>query len=305
MTSTTPETQSHESGFVPSAQNQPLSSSSPNQRRRPHITIRRTSGWKALDLHQIWQFRDLIATFGARDVRLRYRQTALGVVWVILQPLLGAGIFSFVFGKVANLSTDGLPAFIFSYAGLVGWNAFQNTLSKTSSSLVANRQLVSKIFFPRLVLPISTLISTLVDFTVALVMMAILLVIYHIAPGSGLLLFPLWTLLLLLFSLGLGLFAAGLMVSYRDVSHVLPIIIQFLLYASPVAYSVSAVPVRLQWIYRINPLCGILEGIRASLLGLHTYQWGWMAYSAVASILVAILGAYTFKTMERKFADVI
>lgn len=272
---------------------------------KPYLSIRPRSGWQALDVKEIWEFRDLLTTLGLRDVKLRYRQTALGAAWVLLQPLLAAGIFSVVFGRIAKLPSDGVPYFVFAYAGLLGWNAFSSTLTKASGCLVANSGLISKIFFPRLILPLSTVFSSLIDFGVALVMMAVLLIAYGIAPGIGLLLLPVWLFLILLLAMGIGLYTAALTVSYRDVQYILPVITQFLLYASPIAYALSAVPQNLRTIYFLNPLSGLLEGFRWSLLNRGHLEIGTVVYSAVVSFTVFLMGAYSFKKMERKFADVI
>ena len=272
---------------------------------KPFLLITPSKGWAALNLRELWQFRDLLTTLAGRDVKLRYRQTALGVVWVILQPLMAAGIFSVVFGKIAKLPSNGVPYIVFSYAGLLGWNAFSSTLTKVSGCLVGNAQLVSKVFFPRLVLPLSTVVSTLVDFGVALAMLIVLMIAYHVVPGVGLLLLPVWLLLTLVLAVGIGLYASALMVSYRDVQYVLPVITQFLLYASPVAYALSSVPPQYKMFFTLNPLTGLLEGFRWSLLGRGALDVNSVLYAAVVSMLVFVGGAFAFKRMERKFADVI
>jgi lipopolysaccharide transport system permease protein len=283
---------------------------------KPHLIIRPSSGWQSLDLHRLWQYGDLLMTLAQRDVKLRYRQTALGVIWVILQPLLAAGIFSFVFGAIAGLPSEGVPYIVYSYAGLLCWNAFNSTLSKTSSVLVQNAHLVSKVYFPRLILPLSTLLSTLVDFGVALGMMAVLMAVYGVALGWGLLLLPVWLLLTLLLSVGIGFFLSALMVSYRDVQYVVPVLTQLLFYASPVVYSIGSALGRLSdntglvsnfgmWFFTLNPLSGLLEAFRWSLLGRGQMPWGAVGYSAAFSLLVFVGGAFAFKKMERKFADVI
>lgn len=272
---------------------------------KPHLILRPSKGWQALDLKQIWLYRDLLMTLAGRDVKLRYRQTALGVVWVILQPLMAAGIFSFVFGKVAKLPSDGVPYIVLSYAGLLAWNVFSSTLTKASGVLVANSGLISKVYFPRLVLPLSTIPSTLLDFAVALGMMAVLLVIYGIAPSIGILLLPLWLALILMIAIGVGLYTSALMVSYRDVQYVLPVVTQFLLYASPVAYAVSRVPAEYRGLYFLNPLSGLIEAFRWSLIGRGELNWSAIAYSAIFAVLTFIGGAFSFKKMERRFADVI
>ncbi len=172
----------------------PISGDFPAPEEKPYLTIRATSGWQALNLLQIWQFRDLLITLASRDVKLRYRQTALGVIWVILQPLLAAGILTFVFGKVAKLSSDGVPYIVFAYAGLLAWNIFNHTLTKSSTVLVQNAHLISKVFFPRLVLPLSTIFSTLIDFGVALMMLVFIMVFYRVMPTANMLLLPVWCL---------------------------------------------------------------------------------------------------------------
>lgn len=277
--------------------------------QKPYLIIRPSSGWQSLDLKQIWQFRDLLITLAERDVKLRYRQTALGIIWVILQPLIAAAIFAFVFGRVAGLPSEGVPYIVFSYAGLLAWNAFSSTLTKTSAVLVQNSQLISKVYFPRLVLPLSTILSTLIDFGVALLMMGVLMAIYGIAPGPQVLLLPVWLLLVVMMAVGVGLYASALMVSYRDVQYILPVVTQFLLYGSPVAYSLSyalsRLPQQYHVFYLLNPLAGLLDAFRWSLLGRGELQWMAVAYSAVATLVLLIGGAFTFKKMEKRFADVI
>lgn len=272
---------------------------------KPYLTIRPARGWQAVDLRELWQFRNLLVTLARRDVTLRYRQTALGVVWVVLQPLLAAGVFSFVFGKVAKLPSDGLPYFVFAYAGLLGWNAFNATLTKSGGCLLQNANLVSKVYFPRLVLPFSTVFSTLVDFIVAFALMIVLMAVYHVPFTAGLLLLPVWLALIVLLATGMGLYASALTATYRDVQYVLPVATQFLMYASPVAYAVSAVPAHYRAVYFLNPLSGLLEAFRWSLLGTGHLDAAVAGYSALAALAVFAAGTLSFKRMERTFADVI
>lgn len=277
---------------------------------RPSRTLKAKPGWQALNVKELWLFRDLLLTLASRDVKLRYRQTAIGALWVVLQPLLAAGIFTFVFGKVANLpAPNGVPYFVFSYAGLLGWNVFSNTVLKVSASLVQNSNLISKVYFPRLILPLSMMFSTLIDFAVALTLLPILMVVAHVVPGLSLLTLPLWFGLIMLLALGIGMFASALAVTYRDVQYVIPVLMQFFLYASPVAYMLSyamtKIPAALQPFYLLNPMAGLLEAFRWSLLGHGSLPLGAVAYSAVASVLVFLSGAFAFKRMERRFADVI
>jgi lipopolysaccharide transport system permease protein len=285
--------------------------SSVRSAEKPHLTIRPSAGWAALNLRELWQFRDLLITMAGRDVKLRYRQTALGVVWVILQPLLAAGVFSFVFGKVGGLAKPGqaVPYFVSTYAALLGWNAFNSTLTKASSCLVGNAHLVSKVFFPRLILPFSTVFSTLIDFTVAFSVMLVLIVIKHVPVHAELFLLPVWLLLILMLAMGLGLFASALMVTYRDVQYVLPTLTQFLQFVSPVVYTADQVLAhlhgRLQYLYFMNPLSGLITAFRWSLLGEQGIRWNYVLYGACMALIIFVWGAFSFKKMERKFADVI
>jgi lipopolysaccharide transport system permease protein len=268
----------------------------------PLLKIRVPSGWAALDLKSVWRFRDLCLALALRDVKLRYKQTAMGVIWVILQPLMAAGIFSFVFGKVAKMPSDGRNYFLFCYSGLLAWNLFNSTVTKSSISLVGNSQLISKIFFPRLVLPLSTVPSALLDFMVALSMMVVLMVMYGVHPSPTLALLPFWLSLVLMMSIGAGLWAAALTVPYRDVQYILPVFLQMLLFATPVVYSVDLNAHR---IYYLNPLLAIVNGFRSSILGTPLPSIGSVAYSMTVSLGLFLIGAFVFKRMERKFADVI
>ena len=272
---------------------------------RPYLTIRPARGWVALNLAELWHFRDLLGSLALRDLKLRYKQTALGVLWVILQPLMAAGVFSFVFGTVAKLPSGGVPYMVFSFAGLLGWTYFAGVLTKTSGCLVGNANLISKVFFPRLILPLATIGSNLVDFTAAAAVMIVLLVAHHIVPSIMVLLLPLWMLLLTAVALGIGLCTAALAVSYRDIQYILPVFTQILLYASPVAYSINAVPEHLRWVYSLNPLTPLLEAMRASLLGSTFPPPSSLLISGALAVCLFIAGLYSFKRMERKFADVI
>jgi len=261
--------------------------------------------WAVVDVRALWEFRDLLASFAARDLRLRYRQTALGAAWVVVQPLIGAAIFTFVFGKIADLPSGGVPYLLLSYTGLVAWTLFSGILTKSAASLVGNAPLVSKVYFPRLLLPLSVVASAFVDLGVALGVLAVMLAFYGVAPGIGLLMLPVWLLLVVLLALGVGLIACSLMVRYRDVQYVLPVATQFLLFASPVAYALSAVPAHLQAFVAVNPLTGILEAFRWSLLGSGDLPVAAVLWSTVASCLAFGLGALAFASLEREFADVI
>ena len=269
------------------------------------MVVEPSEGWAALRLGDVWKFRDLLASLAARDVKLRYRQTALGVAWVLLQPLLAAGAFSFVFGTIAKLDSGSTPYFVFSYAGLLGWNFFSGVLTRSSGCLVQNSQLISKVYFPRIVLPLSTVVSVLLDFAVGFVLLIVLMAAYHVHPGIGLLVLPLAIVGMLVLALGVGLYAGALATSYRDVQYVLPFLTQVLLYASPVAYLTTKVPAKFQFAYHLNPMAGLIEAFRWALIGSADFQWRFFAYSLAFSAVTFVAGAFAFKRMERRFADVI
>jgi lipopolysaccharide transport system permease protein len=278
----------------------------PTASRKPTLVIRPRVAWLPANPRELWEFRELLVRFAARDVTLRYRQTALGVIWVILVPLLGAGILSFVFGGVADLpAPDGLPYFVFSLAGMVAWTAFSQVANRSAGSLLANAGLVQKVFFPRLLLPFSTVLSTLVDVGVSLVLLGVLLAGYGLRPGWEIVTFPLWFLLVIAFGLGIGLTASALMVRYRDVQYILPVGIQFLLFASPVAYTLASVPDDARRVFELNPLTGLLEGMRWALIDTARPTPFLMAYASVSAVAALAAGLMVFSRMERQFADVI
>jgi homopolymeric O-antigen transport system permease protein len=273
----------------------------------PLRTLRPTTGWVSLDLHELAEFRDLLLELARRDIKLRYRQTALGVAWVVLQPLVAAGVLNFAFGIVAGVRPPGGSYFLFTFVGLLAWNLFSLTLSKTSLSLVGNSYLVSKVYFPRLVLPLSGTLSTLLDFVVALTVYIGLLVLHGFSPHPLIVLVPIWVGLIFFLALGAGFIAAALTVNYRDIQHILPIVIPFLLYASPVAYDVEQIPAEYRTVfYLVNPLAALISGLRASLLpGSALPPMVFVVWSATLAAGLFLFGAAVFKRTERSFADVL
>jgi lipopolysaccharide transport system permease protein len=269
----------------------------------PHVRISAGASRPAVSIGMLVRHFDLLMSLAARDVKIRYKQTALGVLWVVLQPLLAALIFSFVFGMVARLPSEGRPYLLFAFAGLLAWNLFSNTVMRSSIALISNAQMVTKVYFPREVLPISAMFSALLDFGVSLAVLAVMLVWYQVWPGGALLLLPLWTAILVVMALGIGLMAGAVMVPFRDVQHMIPTLLTLGLYASPVAWSVSAVPARYRLVYLLNPLSGLLEAFRRSLLGEGMLSGAALAYSAVTAVLIFWVGATVFRRMERSFAD--
>jgi len=270
--------------------------------RRIRSTTRRTP----LDLGELWRYRDLWLTLAMRDVKLRYRQTALGVAWVVLLPLLASGIFTLVFGLIAGLPSDGSPYFLFVFAGYLGWNAFQNTLQRCGISLIGNTALVTKVYFPRIILPAASVLASLLDFAVGVVMLLLVLLVRGELPGpASLALVPLFMLLVQLLGLGLGFISAALTVRFRDVQYVLPFLIQLLLYASPVAYGIGAVPEAFRRLYLLNPVAPLLDGLRTALLGRGDIHWLAIGSSALVSVATLALGTLFFLYQDRQYADVI
>lgn len=256
-------------------------------------------------LRELWNAREVAVRLALRDVIVRYRQTIFGITWVIAQPLVSAGIFTIVFGEIAGLSTGKIPTFLFTLAGMLAWNLFNGALGRASGSMVGNQSLVQKVFFPRLLVPISSLASVVLDFLVALALAVVLLFVYGINPGWAVLLLPVWVLLILLIGTGIGLAAAAYMVKYRDVGYVLPWLVQILLYASPVAYALSSVPENLRWLFDINPVTWFLEGFRWSLLGTDFPPTWQVVALVVAAPLIFLAGTLVFQKNEREFADFI
>ena len=277
----------------------------------PEVLVIKSGGALGLSaLREAWRYRGLALALAAKELKLRYRQTVLGVTWVILQPLLGAAIFAFVFGKVGRFKTPGdVPYLLFALSGMMAWQAIAGTLTRTSNTMVGNAHLVSKVYFPRVVLPLGTLSSTLLDFAVTLAFLFALMGFRWHYPGWNILLMPVCLLLLMMLSLGIGLWATALSVSYRDVGYIIPVMTQLWFYLSPVAYSVETVlervPERHRTLYFLNPLASILEALHWSLLSVGTVHWGWLAYAAAVSLATLVIGAYVFSRMERKFADVV
>ena len=271
--------------------------------------IRPPSGFAPLDIAEIWAYRDLLRTLAERDLTLRYRQTALGVAWVLFQPIAGAGLLTFVFGKIAGLDRGmGYRYFLLTLAGQILYAAFAGTLTKASTSLVgSNTWLITKVYFPRLVLPLSAVASCLIDFGVGLCLLLPLLLLFHVAIGVPLLTLPLWLALTLLLSLGWGLIAAALMPAYRDVAYILPVLMQMLNLGSPVGWTLTRIPPRFLPAYLLlNPLATLLEGFRWSLFGgAFPVPAAFVVYAAAVAVAVFVAGAAVFRSRERRFADVL
>ena len=265
-----------------------------------------TSGFVSVNLREVWQSYELLFSLARRDVRARYKQTALGALWILAHPLLAAGIFTFIFTMVADLKAPGgVPYFLFTIAGLLAWNGFSSVMSRSASALVGNAALVSKIYFPRLILPLATVLTVLVDFLVTLALLAVLIVAFWHLPGWSILLMPFCVALLWALALGIGLCAAAVAVSYRDALYVLPVLTQFLMWGSAVLFPTDRVPQQYQWILYLNPLVSLIEVFRWSVLGVGSVRWDAFGYSAGFAGLVLLCGMIAFRRLERSFADVI
>jgi lipopolysaccharide transport system permease protein len=268
-------------------------------------TIRPFTSRLLPDFGELWLYRELVWTFAARDLRLRYRQTVLGVLWVVLQPIIAAGVFTVVFGKIAKLDDGDGRYFLLAFAGYAGFQVFQSTLAKAGASLLANAPVLTKVYFPRLVLPLSGILSTLVDLGIALLVFGGIALLKGVSIGWPVLLFPLWVLLALLLGLGAGLIVAAWSVRFRDVQHVLPIVLQLLVYATPVGYATAKVPAAFQPYLALNPLTGLMDGIRWSLLGMQAPSVGAVVWLCIASTLAVLAGLVVFTRFEQDLADVI
>lgn len=259
-----------------------------------------------INLPEIWRFRDLLYIFVWRDIKVRYKQTAIGVIWAIFQPLFTMLIFTVFFGRLAKMPSDGVPYPIFVYAGLLLWNYFSVALTNASDSLVANESIVKKVYFPRLILPLSTTVTPVIDFLLALVVLFGLMAFYHFVPNLiGIILMPFLLLISLLSAWGLGVFLASVNVKFRDVRHALPFFIQLMLFLTPVIYPVSLIPAKYQWIVYLNPMSGVIQTARTSLLGSGPVDWGILFISFAISLALVAGGIYYFRKTERFFADVL
>ncbi|UYN88692.1 MAG: ABC transporter permease [Anaerolineales bacterium] len=272
------------------------------------VLIRPQRGMVGLDFRELWNFRELIVFLTWRDILVRYKQTLLGGAWAILQPLLQMLLLNLLFGEVAGLPTSGVPRPLFTFAALLPWNLFSNAVSDASRSLVANRNMITKVYFPRIIVPLANVLSGVLDFAVAFLILAGMMIYYQFAPVN-LLLLPLYVLVALLTALGVGLWLAALNVHYRDVKYIIPFLTQFWMLASPIAYEAKSIFERLpeawQWLYALNPMVGVVEGFRYALLGIPVYSENMLWVSLASSLAMLVSGLMYFRSMERTFADVV
>jgi lipopolysaccharide transport system permease protein len=271
----------------------------------PVMRITPPTRWWILPFGELWDFRELIYFFVWRDIKIRYKQTAIGAAWAVLQPLLTMLIFSLFFGRLAHIPSEGLPYPIFYYSALLPWMYFAAAMQNATSTIVENQRVITKVYFPRLALPLASILSGLVDFGVSFLMFVVLMIYYGIQPTAAVIWFPAFILLAILTALGVGLWLSALNALYRDVRYVLPFLVQFWLFASPVAYPASLVPPKWRWLYGLNPMSGVIAGVRWSLTG-HTSPPGRLIFvSAAAVLMLLVSGLAYFQKVETTVADVV
>jgi lipopolysaccharide transport system permease protein len=269
------------------------------------VRIEPPRAWLELRLREVWMYRELLYFFVWRDLKVRYKQTVIGVAWVVLQPLMSMGVFTLFFGRLAKLPSDGLPYPVFYFAALAPWTYFSTALTTATNVVVENQRVITKVYFPRLILPLSSVMSGLVDFAIAFVVLLALVLGYGLRPGLNALWLPVLLLLALATALGIGLWLSALNALYRDVKYVTPFLVQFWMLASPVAYPSSLVPVRYRWLYGLNPMAGVIEGFRWALTG-HGQPPGALLLASAGAVAVLLLGGlFFFQRMEGTVADLV
>lgn len=275
------------------------------------LILRPSRGWSALNLGDLWRYRELIYFLIWRDVKVRYKQTALGASWAILQPIITMVVFTLLFGRLAKMPSDGIPYPLFSYTGLLPWGLFTKAIGDAGRSMVTNRSMITKVYFPRLSIPLSSVLAGLVDFGLSFLVLVGMILVYNYVPAleyqvvitPAILTLPLFLLLALVTSLGVGLWLSALNVQYRDVNYILPFLTQFWLFITPIAYPASMIPEKWQLLYSLNPMTGVVEGFRWALLGVKEAPSPMIAISSVIAILLLVTGLFYFRRMERTFAD--
>jgi len=274
-------------------------------RNIPVIRIRPSKGWVSLGLKELWDYRELLFFLIWRDIKVRYKQTVLGASWAIIQPFFTMVVFSLFFGKLAKVPSDGIPYPIFSYSALVPWAFFAHGLNQASNSLVGGSNLIKKVYFPRLAMPIASVLAGVVDFVLAFVMLIGMIFYYGMVPTVNIVFLPLFLLLALITSLGVSLWLSAMYVQFRDIRHIIPFLTQIWLFATPIAYPSSLLSEPWRTIYGLNPMVGVVEGFRWALLGTKTAPWLIIILSSLVAVALLITGAYYFRRMEKTFADVV
>ncbi|MGB5618731.1 MAG: ABC transporter permease [Desulfobacterales bacterium] len=272
---------------------------------RPAVRRQARPGWVAINFAELWQYRELLVFYAIRDIKVRYKQTILGAAWAVLQPVLTMVVFSIFFGRLAGVPSDGIPYPVFSFCALLPWQLFAFALTQSSNSLVQDAQVLTKVYFPRLIIPFGSVVAGLVDFAIAFVVLIGMMLYFDIVPGPAMLTLPLFILLALAAALAVGLWLSALNVKYRDVRYTTSFLAQFWLFVTPVAYSSSLVPAQWQTVYAINPMVGVVEGFRWALLGKSAPPGAMLIVSVAATAILLTGGLFYFRRMEKTFADII
>jgi lipopolysaccharide transport system permease protein len=272
----------------------------------PLTIIEPKKGWVPIDFKEIWNYRELLYFLTKRDIKVRYKQTVLGGLWAIIQPAFTMIVFTLFFGRLAKVPSEGMPYPIFVYAALLPWTYFANAVSNSGNSLVGSANLITKIYFPRLIVPASASLAGLLDFFIAMFVLGVLMIHYHFVPSIlGIFLFPFLVGLTFLCALGVGLWLSAMNVQYRDIRYVIPFLVQIWMFVSPVIYPVSIVNEKYQWLLALNPMAGLIKAYRASILGNQPVDWPLLGISAFIILLVLMSGLFYFRRMEKVFADVV
>lgn len=270
-----------------------------------HVTvIEPARGWRSLDLRELWAYRELLWVLTERDIKVRYKQTVLGAAWAVIQPLMLMVVFSLFFGRLARMPSDGIPYPIFAYCGLLPWTFFANALSSSAGSVVGSANLISKVYFPRLIVPLSSIGSWLVDFAIATLILLGLMLYYGLGWSVNLLMAPVLVLAVVFVALGIGTLLAALTVAYRDFRYVIPFMLQFWMFATPVVYPSSLVPEPWRWVLHLNPMSGLVEGFRSAFLG-RPFDFGAIGLSLTVALVLFLVGVAYFERVERRFADLV
>lgn len=275
-----------------------------NLPEKPVVVIEANSGSLWLDLQKLWNFRDLLFVLTVRDIKVRYKQTVLGILWVIIQPVLMMLFFTLIFGRLAGMPSDGIPYPIFAYAGLLPWTFFSNSLNGSANSLVGNSSLITKVYFPRMIIPIASVGAVLVDFLIAFGLLVLLMFYYGIGLSVNILMLPVLAFLTALAAIGAGMWMSALNVKYRDVRYALPFITQFWMFATPIIYPSTLIPEKWRWLLKLNPLTGIIEGYRSAIFG-KPFDLAGLGISITIIIIALLYSIYAFRRMERSFADIV
>lgn len=268
------------------------------------LIIKPARGWRGINIKELAHYRDLLWFLTLRGIKAKYAQSVLGVGWAVIQPLFSTLVFTVVFGSLAKIDSNGVPYFLFSFTALVPWTFFSNTLNESANSLVANANMISKVYFPRLVLPLSSIFSKGVDFLISFMVLIGFLVYFQLLPGWQVVFLPWLLVVLLMTSLGIGMILSAMAVQYRDVKHAMTFAVQLLMYAAPVVYPTTNVPEKWQFWYALNPMVGVIEGFRSVFIHTIPFPYAWMVSGSVVSVIIFVFALFYFRKMERVFADV-